>query len=333
MIKDGFEEINYIINENLESLIDTKPQDMSIEEFLKTALEDQIKMKILREHFISPERTVSDRLRKTMQVIRSYPYFIDLELQAYMKKDGQKMLIASNPESLKEELKGENVLHFDILDNIEMTIKVKDLLNKYSKWLLSHYIDTLKLQIWNAARYEEESTTDSLTKLGNRRLFDDHLQRFFQAEREKVTDGMALMIIDFDNLKQINDNHPLLHTAGDILLKGGSAILKNSMGKNRDLIYRIGGDEFAILMLMSSYNTAKNKAETIRENIKKHKFLPSKEDIEIGYLRDKFLDGEYPVIESSVSIGVSHTDYAGSPEDLFQDADRRMYLEKQEKKR
>ncbi|CAA9260274.1 MAG: hypothetical protein AVDCRST_MAG50-2963 [uncultured Acidimicrobiales bacterium] len=103
--------------------------------------------------------------------------------------------------------------------------------------------------IWGAARIaaahlQRQAVTDSLTGLGNRRGFDAdfgiELGRAARYDR-----SLALVLIDSDGLKIVNDREG--HPAGDALLRSLAAAL-TSMAREQDGVYRIGGDEFAILL-------------------------------------------------------------------------------------
>ncbi len=95
----------------------------------------------------------------------------------------------------------------------------------------------------NANRFELQAQSDSLTGLGNRAMFKERLHMAL-AHAERSGKIVALMILDLDNFKDVNDT--LGHDVGDELLKRVAAILKKSSRKV-DTIVRLGGDEFAII--------------------------------------------------------------------------------------
>ena len=93
-------------------------------------------------------------------------------------------------------------------------------------------------------RARVDSMSDSLTGLGNLRAFMDELdQQFATAKTEHRR--FALIVADVDNLKQINDTQG--HGAGDEMLRATSRILASNM-RRWDQAFRMGGDEFAILL-------------------------------------------------------------------------------------
>jgi diguanylate cyclase (GGDEF)-like protein/PAS domain S-box-containing protein len=94
-------------------------------------------------------------------------------------------------------------------------------------------------------RYEERlrfmSSHDVLTGLNNRLHFEDEILRM----KEKQLFPLSIIMTDLDDLKGINDAHG--HSAGDHLLQEVAAILRQSF-RSADVIARIGGDEFAIIL-------------------------------------------------------------------------------------
>jgi len=89
-----------------------------------------------------------------------------------------------------------------------------------------------------------QAFTDPLTKVLNRRGFTQLAQRRLEMASVQGT-GVCCMLIDLDDFKQVNDSHG--HDAGDLLLRGLSRIFRKKLGPN-DLIGRLGGDEFGILI-------------------------------------------------------------------------------------
>jgi diguanylate cyclase (GGDEF)-like protein len=110
---------------------------------------------------------------------------------------------------------------------------------------------------------EETARTDVLTGLANRRGFDAELP-FFLERAQALGSGMALIAMDLDHFKPVNDT--LGHAAGDIVLRGVGQILKAGVRK-LDLPCRIGGDEFIILLADLDDVDARTRAESLRAAI------------------------------------------------------------------
>lgn len=95
------------------------------------------------------------------------------------------------------------------------------------------------------ALLEEYATYDTLTGLFNRRVFDSVLQREWSLTHSDGIDSY-LLIADLDGFKGLNDDHG--HAAGDAALREFAVILRG-LARETDLVARIGGDEFAVLLI------------------------------------------------------------------------------------
>ena len=89
------------------------------------------------------------------------------------------------------------------------------------------------------------SQTDALTGLANRRAFDQRLaEEVSRAARHHVP--LALLVVDIDHFKAYNDHYG--HPAGDACLRQVAAVLRECAGRPIDLVARLGGEEFAVLL-------------------------------------------------------------------------------------
>jgi len=104
------------------------------------------------------------------------------------------------------------------------------------------------------ARLEDLASTDALTGLRNRREFERVLS-------QTGRDRFALLAIDVDNLKPVNDEFG--HEAGDAVLRAVSATL-SALLREWDLVARVGGDEFAALLMGATADEALHVAERVR---------------------------------------------------------------------
>ncbi len=109
-------------------------------------------------------------------------------------------------------------------------------------------------------RLEEQSITDPLTALRNRRFFDERLlEEFNRAQR--YSDPVALVMIDIDHFKEVNDHHG--HQAGDLVLHDAATLTRGSV-RDTDLCVRYGGDEFAVILPKTFLAGALSTAERVR---------------------------------------------------------------------
>jgi len=134
------------------------------------------------------------------------------------------------------------------------------------------------------ADFENQSLTDPLTGVHNRRSFDSRFEEeFFRAQRYKV--ACSLILVDVDHFKQYNDTFG--HTAGDEALKGVAALLKADV-RIHDLVARYGGEEFSIILPNTDIKGAMVMGERFRRSIQraawKHKQLTI--SVGVGSLRD-----------------------------------------------
>ena len=148
---------------------------------------------------------------------------------------------------------------------------------------------------------------DPLTDLPNRALLNDRmLQAFLTAKREGKP--LALLVIDLDGFKEIND--ALGHHAGDRILQQVAARLRRTL-RQSDTVARFGGDEFAVLLPMTSLDGAEQAARKILQ------------DREQPFLFDR------RALFVSASIGVAgYPAHATTSHELLQKADAAMYAAK-----
>lgn len=112
-------------------------------------------------------------------------------------------------------------------------------------------------------RLENVAATDSLTGLLNRHAFELMFeQAVHEAHRAKTP--LALILLDIDHFKNINDSHG--HLAGDRVIMRVARMLENSL-RNGDVLCRWGGEEFLILLKQTSLDTAQLVAEKLRESM------------------------------------------------------------------
>jgi two-component system, cell cycle response regulator len=172
--------------------------------------------------------------------------------------------------------------------------------NRYALELRESVNNTLALAV-----------TDELTGLYNRRYFDRHLNVMLGKAQEQARD-MALMILDIDHFKAVNDSHG--HDVGDVVLKEFAARMKRNI-RGVDLACRLGGEEFVVLMPDTDTVQAEAVAERVRQAI-------SDKPFDVGLPRGLMV---------TVSVGVSLNESAAdTPESMIKRADVALYRAKRE---
>jgi diguanylate cyclase (GGDEF)-like protein/PAS domain S-box-containing protein len=112
-------------------------------------------------------------------------------------------------------------------------------------------------------KLEQQAQQDYLTGLSNRRHFMDQGQAEL-ARAQRYGTPLSLLMLDIDRFKNINDTHG--HKAGDIVLQRLSEIMRETL-RSVDVIGRMGGEEFAILLPETDLKRATEVAERLRENV------------------------------------------------------------------
>lgn len=164
------------------------------------------------------------------------------------------------------------------------------------------------------ARLEDLSLTDSLTGLRNGRYFHARLDEEF-SERERTGDSLAVVLLDLDHFKHINDTHG--HPAGDdVLVSVGRAIA--SVSREGEVEARVGGEEFALLVPRSSGDAAREVAERVRRAIAAAEVSPDGDPT--ARLR----------VTASAGVATTAETAAATARDLYEAADAALYQAKQE---
>lgn len=156
---------------------------------------------------------------------------------------------------------------------------------------------------------EIESGRDSLTRLLNRRFVDVVLSRESEMLKKPHAKGYALLMIDIDHFKTVNDTHG--HSVGDEVLRQVAAVITESV-RTSDFVFRWGGEEILVVLIEIEPRIASRIAETVRERIA---------SLHIH------LDGEQE-ISVSASIGVAHVRHHLDYRLVIEHADAALYTAK-----
>ena len=159
-------------------------------------------------------------------------------------------------------------------------------------------------------RLLELATVDELTKVFNRRRFLEIARSEFR-RIERTNRNFSLLMIDADNFKVVNDTYG--HDVGDLVLQTLAGICQENI-RDLDVLGRIGGEEFALLLPETSRDQAGRLAERLR-----------------GLIAETPVPLAGNSIQITVSIGVASTldNDAATLEKLFKNADKALYLAKE----
>ncbi|MCK4507367.1 MAG: diguanylate cyclase [Desulfuromonadales bacterium] len=157
------------------------------------------------------------------------------------------------------------------------------------------------------ARLYHIAITDELTKTFTKRHFRQCIDHSF-ADYQKYGNKFALLMMDLDKFKLVNDNHG--HVVGDAVLQRLGEILCHSVREN-DLVFRYGGEEFTVILPATDAKGALYVAERIRAATEVAVFEPGTIDLKL-----------------TISVGVATCPDAPTVHDLIVDADQVLYAAK-----
>lgn len=183
--------------------------------------------------------------------------------------------------------------------------------------------DVVRLMEKDADDLVRQSRTDQLTGLGNRRAFDEVLEKWVESERNG-SNLLCLLMLDIDLFKRFNDTHG--HLIGDQALAAVASVLRDSQKQAAKagleaFAARYGGEEFALIVKGAVPAQAMNMAQLIRKHIEHYNFIIR--DVGGGIITSG--------IKLTISIGVSRLsdawqDYPALR--LIQAADQALYAAK-----
>jgi diguanylate cyclase (GGDEF)-like protein len=157
---------------------------------------------------------------------------------------------------------------------------------------------------------EKLVVTDYLTNLYNRRYFMQRgADEFKRANRNGP--ALALLMLDIDKFKKVNDTYG--HEAGDIALRYVAEAMKSNL-REIDVLGRMGGEEFAVLLPNTLLEDAALLAERVRQSVESLAF---------------FVSGEVLIDSLTISVGAAvFTDEMTGIDDLLRNADTALYRAK-----
>jgi len=158
-----------------------------------------------------------------------------------------------------------------------------------------------------AVAYERQAREDALTGLPNRRRFDEILTRDM-AVSQRAGHPLCLALIDLDHFKRINDAHS--HAVGDAVLRE-AAIVFAAGSRAADLLARLGGEEFALLLPDTTLDEAITICERMQEKFQTHALWAGVHGLRVTF-----------------SVGIAECRFDDTPARLMERADAAMYRAK-----
>jgi diguanylate cyclase len=256
------------------------------------------------------KKYINDRegeLKDIIDILTKAMVTLDTENQQY------------NQKILKQSEKIEQITFLDDIKKIKQaliqeieqmreTVKEKQSRDSIKLDSLSKQVNTLNMQL---EKVRAESVTDGLTGIYNRKAFDDQIGEL--VEKNTISRSpFALLMLDIDDFKKINDNYG--HQTGDRVILAVINKCRQSI-RGEDFLARYGGEEFAIILPGASLKNAVKKAHHICKSIAATR-----------YCLDE-VPGS-PTLSVTISIGVSSLQRADTVAAVTQRADKALYAAK-----
>ena len=280
-LSDGFNPAEQFLFYSVRATIAYQEQRYQISgQLFKRALEyqDQIaEQQLARPEFYYFYRTWANAAIELLDFKRAY--LAEDKYYQYFKidsKQAQKSKIAALDEKYQMTIKQKQNQLLDDATELE-ALKIESLRQEqdarhYKTVILVVGLIVFVLLIIRQLRLRRKlavlEKTDSLTGLFNRSALFDYGERALQKHREQ-SNPLSCLLFDLDNFKQINDDYG--HDAGDLVLRTVSD-LANEVMRTRDLLARIGGEEFIAVLPVIGIEQAKAIAERLREKIAEHDY-------------------------------------------------------------
>jgi diguanylate cyclase (GGDEF)-like protein len=209
-------------------------------------------------------------------------------------------------------LKQDNI-HFEITVSRQLVVGLIALLTLINTYVVTRRLELRRVReklISSTIQGEltrQQSFTDPLTELYNRRSLEDMATRFM-SHAKRLEKPLTFMLVDVDRFKEVNTRFG--HLAGDVVLAEIASLLKRAV-RGSDAVIRYGGDEFLIILADASHGDAKRVVDRTKAS-----------------LREWNQSGHLHGFEVSLSIGVAEWTDGARLDEVLEAADRDMYSSK-----
>ncbi|WP_417760183.1 GGDEF domain-containing protein [Shewanella sp.] len=194
--------------------------------------------------------------------------------------------------------------------SLDVPLMVNAIASYLAIWIMSHVYETRRLSVIN--QLQQVASHDPLTGLYNRLHLETIFKRLvLQHQQLPQSRHFALLLIDVDFFKQLNDNYG--HEAGDLILAQLAEELRRNT-RATDWLFRVGGEEFCVLLAQSDASNAYHVAEHLRKQLAQHR-----------------LNYQNHSINFTISIGIASWPNDGENLDtLYRNADAALYQAKRD---
>ncbi len=225
--------------------------------------------------------------------------------QLYVDRNDREILIRI---LRKEEVVKDFVVEHKNKDGNNLWISINALLKsgKNGKIAIEGFVLDVTRRVEGEKELRTTANTDELTGLWNRRGWQLFVHKVVSQEKEYGK--YHLLICDLDRFKRVNDAYG--HGIGDMVLKNVATLMRQSL-RQSDIIARIGGEEFAVLLSTENLQQACKLAERVRQTIANTPTIIENQAVEV-----------------TISIGVSAVSNGDDMKAAFQRADRALYKAK-----
>ena len=186
-----------------------------------------------------------------------------------------------------------------------------DVSRKHLDEQLSDVLTEVEILRRELEQVRQESLTDALTGIANRKAFDATLESEIVLARNERA-HLCLLLADIDHFKRFNDAHG--HLVGDQVLRFVASLMKRTV-KGKDFVARYGGEEFAIILPQTDLAGAEVVAEQVISSVR------------AGKLVDKSKNESYGQV--TISIGIAEYELDRPTREFIRSADQALYRAKE----
>ncbi|MEO5358000.1 MAG: GGDEF domain-containing protein [Nitrospirae bacterium YQR-1] len=310
-LKDFSFDIKEIDADKFKDSMDELSEDISREEKVKRlqGVFDKSKETIIsfiedkKRYFKEREteyKTIIDLLSKGISALETGNMNFNQKVYERSEKIG-KITLLDDIKKIKEEIRNE-------VEHLQEAIKQKETADSKQLEELTKEVSILREDLMKA---RSDSLKDGLTGVYNRLAYDNYLRKLMDANTVNGI-GFAMLMIDIDNFKSINDTYG--HQTGDRALVAMVQVCKEHIRKG-DFFARYGGEEFSVILPDTSLKNAQKRAAAICKSVESSKYK---------------LDGNFEgkALSFTVSIGVSVFHEGEKTESTTERADKALYVAK-----